>query len=91
VARRDPTIVRRTDEIPNHAVPRTEWFERNVGEFTCQRQLAAHHDEGTDTWYVTAREWDEWDTELVRYFIGHGYGSPGVEAFIRAHVLSAGE
>lgn len=54
----------------------------------CRRSCLASAAKGE--WFVTAEAWDAWDIELVTYFIKNGHTGPGIDAFIRAHALSAG-
>lgn len=65
----------------------TEWFEICLDEFRVQKQLPCYHDATLHRWWVDAKVWDEWRSELVEYFIHNGYKGREIEAFIKDHAL----
>lgn len=87
MAIRNPTIIFSGMDAPPGARECEAWFERKVGEFTMQAKLLCFHDETTDTHFVGGVIWDEWEIEIVRFFISNGHSNPEIDAFIQSHVL----
>ena len=87
MASQNPTIIFSGMDAPPGARQCEEWFERKVGEFMMQAKLPCFYDETTDTYFVRGATWDEWEVELVRYFISNGHSNPEIDAFIQSHVL----
>jgi len=40
------------------------------------------------TW-IESRAWDDWECELVEYFLRHGYKGREIDDFIRSHALAS--
>jgi len=80
---RDPGLVLR---LPAGAEVVEQFFEVSLDEFRIQKKLPCAR--GPDgEWLVEACVWDEWQRELVEYFICNGHTGSEIEAFIKNHVL----
>lgn len=84
---RDPEILSpRTDT--SRLVRCETWCERRLDEFVLQNRLPAWKDPATGRTWIDARAWDDWNRDLVEYFIRNGYKGREIDDFIRAHALA---